>query len=624
MKILARLFLLAGFLGCLMVFGLQRASASLVKKTVLLLFPYQQDLPMHVLGVQALREEFASADDLALDVYYEYLDLNRIPGGEFQRQLLNLYAAKYRNKRIDLVIVQTKAMLDLWLEQGDKIVPGTPVIYFDVVTGSIGRQLPQNVTGVSGTADLTQSVAWLLSARPSINEILLVQGAGPVDKEKDFYLPVETFLQQMSGKIKITDLSGLPLSEITRRVATLPKNSVVLSNVMFEDAAGIKYRPIDALRQLVAASVVPVISAYDQLIGTGIIGGYMYSIEQQAHQAAQVGLRILRGEAAGAIPAVKDQDNRFVFDHLALQRFDIPLVDLPPGSIIKNRQYTLWEQHQPQIIAASSAIAALTILVIILLGVTRKLNLTRLALAHLNANLESQVQERTTLLSQTNTRLQDEITERKETAEALQFAQQELMRREIERTRVEEREQLLEDMHDGFGSQLTSARLRVEEGQLDQPQLAELLYECMTDLHLVVDTVKSTEMDVGESMRNLRNRYQRRLSGRNIELHWDLRLNDAPAMPQRKILTILRIVQESINNALKHARASRIWIVARHSDGQLAVSIRDDGIGLPEHPNYGRGLHNMHSRATSLGGDILFSSDPPGTLVELNLPLKPQ
>ena len=132
MKILARLFLLAGFLGCLMVFGLQRASASLVKKTVLLLFPYQQDLPMHVLGVQALREEFASADDLALDVYYEYLDLNRIPGGEFQRQLLNLYAAKYRNKRIDLVIVQTKAMLDLWLEQGDKIVPGTPVIYFDV------------------------------------------------------------------------------------------------------------------------------------------------------------------------------------------------------------------------------------------------------------------------------------------------------------------------------------------------------------------------------------------------------------------------------------------------------------------------------------------------------------
>ena len=120
---------------------------------------------------------------------------------------------------------------------------------------------------------------------------------------------------------------------------------------------------------------------YDQLIGTGIIGGYMYSVEQQAREAAKIGLRILRGEAAGTIPAVKDQDNRFIFDHLALQRFDIPLVDLPPGSIIKNRQYTLWEQHRPQIIAAATAISALLSLVMILLAVTRKLNRTRLALA---------------------------------------------------------------------------------------------------------------------------------------------------------------------------------------------------------------------------------------------------
>ena len=624
MKTLARFIQLAGLLCYLVALSSHSVSAEPINKTVLLLFPYQQDLPMHLLGVQALREELGKTDDFALDVYYEYLDLNRIPKGEFQQRLFDMYAAKYRNKRIDLVIVQTKAMLDLWLEQRGKIAPDAPVVFFDTITDSMPRQLPNNVTGVSGTADLTQSVAWLLHARPSINEVLLVQGAGPVDKEKEFYLPVETFLQQMSGKIKITDLSGFPLSEIQHRVAALPMTSVVLSNVMFEDAAGIKFRPIDALRQLASTSAVPVISAYDQLIGTGIIGGYMYSVEQQARQAAKIGLRILHGESASTIPTVKDQNNHFIFDHLALQRFGIPLEDLPLGSLIKNRQYTLWEEHRPQIIAATSSIAVLSILVIILLGVTRKLNRTRLALAHFNVNLETLVQERTALLSQTNTRLQDEITERKETAEALQVAQQELMRREIERTRVEEREHLLEDMHDGFGSQLTSARLRVEEGELDQPQLAELLYECMTDLHLVVDTVKSTETDLGESLRNLRNRYQHRLSGRNIELHWDLRVDDALPMPQRKILTILRIVQESINNALKHAQASRICIEARYVNGQLSISIRDDGIGLPEHPSYGKGLHNMHSRAVSLGGKLSINCDSPGTWIELNLPLKSQ
>jgi hypothetical protein len=182
-----------------------------------------------------------------------------------------------------------------------------------------------------------------------VNEIVVVHGVGRADQE--FIQPVDALIQVMGGQVRFIDLSNLPLTEIKARVATLPRSSVVLYTLMFEDAAGVKYRPIDALRELTAASVVPVISGYDQFIGTGTIGGYLYSIDQQARAAAQIGLRILRGEAAGAIPIYKDQTNRFIFDHPALQRFGIPLSALPPDSIIKNRQYSVWERYWSQITA---------------------------------------------------------------------------------------------------------------------------------------------------------------------------------------------------------------------------------------------------------------------------------
>lgn len=90
-----------------------------------------------------------------------------------------------------------------------------------------------------------------------------------------------------------------------------------------------------------------------------------------------------------------------------------------------------------------------------------------------------------------------DITARKQAEDELRQAQAEILRQAVERSQFEERERLLQDLHDGFGSQLTSARLRVEEGALSQAELAELLRECMTDLHLVVDTMKQPRHDLG-------------------------------------------------------------------------------------------------------------------------------
>jgi signal transduction histidine kinase len=198
-----------------------------------------------------------------------------------------------------------------------------------------------------------------------------------------------------------------------------------------------------------------------------------------------------------------------------------------------------------------------------------------------------------------------DITARKQAEAELREAQAEILRQAVERSQFEERERLLQDLHDGFGSQLTSARLRVEEGTLSQAELAELLRECMTDLHLVVDTMNSPGMMLAEALRHLRNRYRQRLAGRRPELSWDLALDGCPPLGDRERLTLLRIIQEGLNNALKHANAGHIRIRAHQSGTRpLELRIVDDGVGFPEHLRPGKGLHHLRSRVQSLGGTL--------------------
>ena len=72
-------------------------------KTVLLLFPYQADLPHHISAMQAIHDEFNTAGDIDLKLYVEYLDLNRFADAAYQAQLFNLLVTKYRDKPLSLI-----------------------------------------------------------------------------------------------------------------------------------------------------------------------------------------------------------------------------------------------------------------------------------------------------------------------------------------------------------------------------------------------------------------------------------------------------------------------------------------------------------------------------------------
>lgn len=111
-----------------------------------------------------------------------------------------------------------------------------------------------------------------------------------------------------------------------------------------------------------------------------------------------------------------------------------------------------------------------------------------------------------------------------------------------------------------------------------------------------------------------------------IDFSYDL---DLPRLSNDQELAAFRIIQESIQNARKHARASRTSVKVRMSDLRLVITIADDGRGFsPErvsaHMMGGAGLRGMRERSALVGGDIRIESEPgEGTLIEFTIPLRP-
>jgi signal transduction histidine kinase len=90
---------------------------------------------------------------------------------------------------------------------------------------------------------------------------------------------------------------------------------------------------------------------------------------------------------------------------------------------------------------------------------------------------------------------------------------------------------------------------------------------------------------------------------------------------------IYRIVQEALNNAIKHARAREILVMLDGSESkQLCLSISDDGVGFISGPGEetqsgGFGMKTMHERAGTLGGSLRVISAPgKGTTIEVTIP----
>lgn len=206
--------------------------------------------------------------------------------------------------------------------------------------------------------------------------------------------------------------------------------------------------------------------------------------------------------------------------------------------------------------------------------------------------------------------------------------------REIVLAEEAERRRIAADLHDGIGQTLTAAWLNL---QAMQPKLHQLE---AADATLLGTTTKL----VGESCAEIRQISHNmmpamllhqglvpaihELAGRLHDVRLDVSLS--VDMSERKLeqgteLIVFRIIQECVNNVVKHARATAIYISISADETGLDLMIEDNGIGLESNVAEGRpgvGMHNIRSRVHYLRGSVEWSSGGDGgTVVAIHIPV---
>ena len=199
-----------------------------------------------------------------------------------------------------------------------------------------------------------------------------------------------------------------------------------------------------------------------------------------------------------------------------------------------------------------------------------------------------------------------------------------------------ERTRLMRDLHDGLGGQLVSIVALSERGNAGGG-IGDAARAALKDLRLVIDSMDDIGGDLMLALGSWRERATAQLRPHDIALDWAVMPQGLPVHPELRpwhVIQIVRLLDEAVTNAVKHARARRIAVsietLTAASDLVYGcITVSDDGKGFALAPDggvaadgarAGRGLRNMQSRAARCGAELELSSGPGGTRVRLKLP----
>lgn len=214
-----------------------------------------------------------------------------------------------------------------------------------------------------------------------------------------------------------------------------------------------------------------------------------------------------------------------------------------------------------------------------------------------------------------------------------QKIQEERFNQEILHNRIEVQEATFKsvgvELHDNVGQLISTALMLVNmtEGELKvvPPKLsaaASTLYRCVVELRSLSKSLNKDWLEQFELEQNLSTEVDRiNISG---ELQVELSSIDEnlPLLPGHQFL-LFRIIQEGIQNVLRHAWASRLTITIRVKTYEVETILKDNGAGFNTKAKAtGIGIPNMKQRALAMGGNAKWISNASGTHVIISIPIK--
>jgi two-component system sensor histidine kinase UhpB len=231
--------------------------------------------------------------------------------------------------------------------------------------------------------------------------------------------------------------------------------------------------------------------------------------------------------------------------------------------------------------------------------------------------------------------VQDKVSaERKARDAELRLEERRELARIVDQRLEEERRVIAHELHDEFGQSVTAIRalaqaIAVHAGTREPAarETAELisaeaarLYDNMHGLIPRLTPFALDTLGLAASLENLVRDWQRRFPSVVLTVRHEIPADLGPSAA----LAIYRVVQEGLINALRHAQASRVDVAVGADARRIAVTVRDDGVGLPA--DWSRaghfGLRGLAERVAQLGGTFGVANAPKaGVELRAEIPL---
>ena len=499
----------------------------------------------------------------AIEVDAEFLDLARPAEPDYESRIADFLRQKYARRPPDVIMTLGSAALPFLLKHRGAIAPNTPVVFTAVSPqGYAETQAPPGVTGIISTFDLRKTLELAESLQPDARQLFVIAGSGTTDRR--WQSIARAVVEGRQRKLETTYLFDLTYEALISKLREVPRDAIVILLTVFADAAGGNFIPADVAAELSAISPAPIYAPYETFVSKGILGGFVETFESVGVAAADMVLEILADPATLPRPrAGKEQVYQVNFP--AMQRWGLQEANLPPGTVVLNKQPTPWDQYRAQVIGTVAIVLLQAALIAWLLferarrrRATEQAGEARAQSGQYRDSLAHLVRVHT--VGEMSTAIAHEVSQPLAAIKNYAFAARLQLARDA--TKVDELLDKIEEQASRGGDVLHSLRALAKKHE-SQPARIEVG-------QLVADTLKLVDME-----------------SRDVSVRIESAI--APGLPpvladgiqiQQVVLNLTRNAVEAMEEAGINGSVVKVAVAGAAAGNEIAVSVADNGPGI--------------------------------------------
>ena len=366
-------------------------------KRVVVVYWDNKDFPGNLRFDEAFQSQLRSLSG-DVEYYPEYFESSRFPGEQYELSFSRYLREKYAELPIDVVVASADPALNFLVKYRKDVFPNAPIVFVannpqDVNTLETGR----GATGIINQTAHRETIELAMKLQPDTTQLFVISGTPQHDHRFENVARQE--LATFGNTLSITYLTDLALDQLINTTRNLPPHSVILFLWQREnDENGKLLESYELLRRVASQASAPTYSMGTVSLGSGMVGGYLQGPEMNGARTAELAVQIINGTPAQNIP-IEPAKKVPMFDWRALKRWGISETSLPPGSVLRFKEFTFWEQYKWRIVSVLSLIALQSAFIALLLFERKRRQRAKQALDRLNAELEQRIAARTAALN---------------------------------------------------------------------------------------------------------------------------------------------------------------------------------------------------------------------------------